>query len=280
MHRSQRLHGPRPLKELGQHFLQDEDVAAAIVDGMKLNWEERALEIGPGRGVLLRFLLKRSRSVTAVEVDVRLQQSLQKTFGGHPGLTLVFGDFLEFDLADYLLQDTSSVKLVGNIPYSLSSPILFGIFEAVEGLQRENKVPLKSATLMLQREVAQRICASPGGRAYGGITVFRSLVAEADLLFDVPAEAFIPPPKIVSSVIRMTFYPEIRYDISDQHLFRDLVHTVFKKRRKMLRNSLGELFWIKPQWREEEFDYTHRPEELSVEEFIELFNKLKLPVSE
>lgn len=270
-----RLPGPRPLKELGQHFLQDENIAADIVERMNLRWEERTLEIGPGRGVLLHFLLKKCRSVTAVEIDQRLQKSLLKLYGGHPGLSLLFGDFLKFDLREYLLEDSTEVKIVGNIPYSLSSQILIHLFEVAQQMQMEGQVPLNSATLMLQREVARRICAIPGGREYGGITVFRSLVGQAELLFDVPAEAFVPPPKITSSVIQIRFYPEARYDIGDQFLFRNLVQTVFKKRRKMLKNSLGDLFWTDSQWSKNEFDFTLRPEELSVEDFIRLFRILK-----
>ena len=105
MRKPVRVHGPRPLKELGQHFLQDEEIAADIISSMGLKWEDRALEIGPGRGVLLRFLLKRSHRVTAIELDKRLLKSLQKTFGGHPGLDLQFDDFLAFDLNAYVTEE-------------------------------------------------------------------------------------------------------------------------------------------------------------------------------
>lgn len=276
MRKPSRVHGPRPLRELGQHFLQDEEIASDIIDSMGLRWEERALEIGPGRGVLLRFLLKHSHKVTAVELDDRLIKSLQRTFSGHPGLELIFSDFLEFDLPGYVLSGDSPVKIVGNIPYNLSSPILLRIFDAARDLQADAGDRLKTATLMLQREVAQRICASPGGRAYGGITILRSLVASAELLFNVPSEAFIPPPKVTSSVIQIRFFPEDRYPIDDLVLFGDLVHTVFQQRRKMLKNSLGRLLWVRPDWAEVDFDLTRRPEDIDVEEFIRLFEFVKL----
>ena len=271
------------MKELGQHFLQDEEIAAEIVASMGLRWEERALEIGPGRGILLRFLLKASHRVTAVELDRRLQKSLEKTFAGHPGLELVFDDVMKFDLMNYLISELTPVKLVGNIPYSLSGPILFHIFGVVERLQESGEVVLKSATLMLQKEVAERLCAEPGGRIYGGLTVFRSLVADARLLFDVPGEAFFPPPKVTSSVIRLEFFPAVRFQIKDRFLFQQFIHHVFAQRRKMLKNSLASLRWMcedkaqvdhaqKRIGLPDDFDFTRRPEELSVEDFIRLFH--------
>lgn len=275
MRRQRHPSGPRPLKELGQHFLIDEEAASNIVASMKLRWEERALEIGPGRGVLLRFLLKQSHQVTAVELDARLCKPLQKTFGGHPGLELVFGDFLQFDLQNYISQDDSPVKLVGNIPYSLSSPILFRLFEVATELQGRDVFSLKSATLMLQREVAERICADPGDRACGAITILRSLVADAELLFNLPPSAFLPPPKVTSSVIRLKILPKARCEIADRPRFGELVQHVFKQRRKMLKNSLGGLPWLIPDWQRVDFDFTRRPEELSLGEFVQLFDLIR-----
>jgi len=271
----QRVVGPRPMKELGQHFLADEETASNIVQAMNLRWEDRSLEIGPGRGVMLRFLLKQSHKVTAIELDARLKRSLEMTFGGHPGLDLVFDDFLKFDLLSYIDSADSPVKLVGNIPYNLSAPILIRLFDLSGELQRRGNNALKSATLMLQKEVAARICARPGGRIYGGITVQRSLVADAELLFTVPPESFIPSPKITSAVIRLDFFSQHKHDIADLGYFKDLVRHVFLQRRKMIKNTIGGLHWIQPDWKDIEFDLTKRPEELSLEKFIELFNKLK-----
>ncbi len=276
------IRGPRPQKELGQHFLQDEEIGMQIVRALDLRWEDRALEIGPGRGVLLRFLLKASHQVTAIELDWRLKKSLERAFGGHPGLNLVFDDFLKFDLPGYLAADPAPVKIVGNIPYSLSSPILFRLFETVESLQAQGSFPLKSAVLMLQKEVAERLCADPGGRAYGTITVFRALMADARLLFKVPAAVFLPPPKVTSAVVRLDFFPEQRYQLGDPTLFRQLVHHLFAQRRKMLKNRLASFL---EKWSDNrspaalpnlklpaDFDLSRRPEELSVQEFIDLYH--------
>lgn len=271
-----RLKGPSPQKELGQHFLQDEEIASQIVRAMDLKWEDRALEIGPGRGVLLRFLLKACHQITAVELDARLRKSLEKTFGGHPGLDLIFADIMRFDLGSYIRTESTPVNVVGNIPYSLSSVILFRLFETTQRLIEQGDTRLKSATLMLQKEVAQRVCAPPGGRDYGIVTVMRALVAEARLLFTVPSAAFIPPPRVQSAVIKLDFYSEPRYGIADRLWFDDLVNHVFARRRKMLKNTLGSWRWIKPDWWQTDFDFTRRPEELSTEEFIELFDKIRL----
>jgi 16S rRNA (adenine1518-N6/adenine1519-N6)-dimethyltransferase len=242
---------------------------------MDLRWEDRALEIGPGRGVLLRFLLKASHRVTAVELDLRLRPSLEKNFGGHPGLDLVFDDFMRFDLVDYIHQVSTPVKVVGNVPYSLSSSILFRLFETAQKLMDQGAPRMKSATLMLQREVAQRLCSAPRNKNYGIITVLRALVAEAELLFTVPPTAFIPPPKVYSAVARLNFHSKPLYSITNPQLFSDLVHHVFTQRRKMLKNTLGSWHWINPDWTRVDFDLTRRPEELSTQEFIDLFDKIK-----
>jgi 16S rRNA (adenine1518-N6/adenine1519-N6)-dimethyltransferase len=265
-----RIHGPRPRKELGQHFLQDEEIACEIVRSAGISWADRTVEIGPGRGVLLRFLLKASHHVTAIELDYRLQALLHTTFGGHPGLDLIFADFMAFDLAGFVTQDSAPVVVVGNIPYSLSSPILFRLLETAQALRTEDKPRLRSAVLMVQREVARRIAASPGGRDYGGITVLRALVAEAKLLFEVPPSAFFPPPKVTSALVRLDFFAEPRYAVKDAAAFSALVHHVFRQRRKMLKNTLGSMIGIKADWQTVEFNFTRRPEELSAQEFVRL----------
>jgi 16S rRNA (adenine1518-N6/adenine1519-N6)-dimethyltransferase len=264
------------LKELGQHFLVDEEIAQRIVQAMDLGWQDRALEIGPGRGVLLRFLLKKSRQVLAVEIDRRLQKPLEKTFGGHPGLELRFEDFLHFDLESYVESAPEPVKIVGNLPYSLSAPILMRLFDAAETLQKRDGHRLASATLMLQKEVALRICADVGDKAGSNITVLRALTADARYLFDVPAEAFHPPPKVTSAVLQLLFYAKPRWRLSNRIQFKEMIRHVFLKRRKMLKNTLGGLPWIRPDWREVDFDLSRRPEELTMEDFIRLYNHLKI----
>lgn len=267
--------GPRPLKELGQHFLIDEEIALRIADAAHLKWEDRAFEIGPGRGILLRYLLKQSHKVTAVEVDYRLQKSLLAIFKGHPGLNLIFDDIINFDLDAYILEEKSRVNLLGNLPYNLSSPILFKLFETAEKLQQTENNRFVSATVMLQREVAERICADPGNREGGGITISRALVADAELLFHVPPEAFHPPPKVTSSVMQLNFYGKKKYEIADQYQFFTLVRHVFRSRRKMLKNTISGLLWLKPDWQQTDFDFSQRPEALTLPEFIRMFHLIR-----
>ncbi|MBU1651120.1 hypothetical protein KKA00_02780, partial [bacterium] len=221
------------------------------------------------------FLLKQSQKVTAVEVDYRLQKSLLSAFGGHPGLNLIFEDILTYDLDAYIAEEETPVKLLGNLPYNLSSPLLFKLFETAERLQTSEVNPFQSATLMLQREVAERICTDPGTRAGGGITIFRALVAEAELLFHVPPNAFHPPPKVTSSVLQLRFYNRRKYDIVDQYQFIALVHHVFRSRRKMLKNTVAGLSWLKPDWQQQDFNFTQRPEALSLNEFIRMFDLIR-----
>ncbi len=274
MLRQSRVHGPRPLKELGQHFLIDEEIASDIIKAMQLKWEDQTLEIGPGRGVLLRFILKKTHKVTAIEIDRRLQKQIEKTFGGHPGLEIIFGDFLQFDLLGFFEAAESRVKVVGNIPYNLSGPILKKLLKIAWELQQKSHNSMHSATLMLQGEVAERVCASPGGRSNGWMTVFRSLVADAELLFSVPATAFMPPPKVTSAVIQLKFFQKPKFALTKIDLFIDLIQHVFRQRRKMLKNSIKGLSWMREDRNHIDFDLTRRPEELSVEEFINLFNIL------
>lgn len=270
------LSGPRPRKELGQHFLLDEEIAERIVAAMDPAWSDRALEIGPGRGVLLRFLLKSFRQVTAVEIDPRLQKPLQRTFGGHPGLNLIFDDFLRFDLGAFIGGDSAPVKIVGNVPYALSGTILFHLLDAATDQIQSGKSTLRNATLMLQKEVAQRIAAEPGSRIYGAITVLRALCADATLLFTVPPTAFSPPPKVTSAVVRLDFHERPRFQLADRLGFNQLVHHVFAQRRKMLKNTLGTFYDIRPDWQEADFDFTRRPEELGAVEFARLFQLVKI----
>ncbi|MFH1861815.1 MAG: 16S rRNA (adenine(1518)-N(6)/adenine(1519)-N(6))-dimethyltransferase RsmA [bacterium] len=277
--RSILIGSPRPRKELGQHFLQDEEIAYQIVHSMDLRWEDRALEIGPGRGILLRFLLKQCRQVTAVELDIRLAKTLKSIFGGHPGLTLVFDNFQRFDLESYVNASAAPVKVVGNIPYFLSSVILFRLFELVARLHEQHQNPLKSATLMLQREVAQRLCATAGGRVYGTISIFRALVADAELLFDVPGSAFFPPPRVTSAVVQLRFFPEQRFHIVDFFRFQEFVHHIFAQRRKMLKNTVNSIRWVRPDWRSIDADFSKRPEEFAAAELVALFHQL-LPSQE
>ena len=253
----------KPKKALGQHFLNDLEIAkkiAATIEGQELPLSARewaqipVLEIGPGMGVLSQFLLKNGRTIKAVELDEESVEFLNKVF---PDLNVVHADFLKMDL-DTLFP--SVFALIGNYPYNISSQIFFKVLDYRE------KIPVVAG--MLQKEVAQRICSKPGSKVYGILSVLLQAWYDCLYLFDVPPGVFTPPPKVTSGVIRLT--RNSRKSLGcDEKLFKTIVKTSFGQRRKTLRNSLASLI---PQGCTLLQDpvLSRRPETLSVEEFINI----------
>lgn len=250
-------------KALGQHFLTDMDVAkriAGVIDREELPEEARkwgnlpVLEVGPGMGVLSRFLLDAGRNVKAVEIDSESVEYLRRVF---PGLAVTGGDFLKMDLTEFFGGDFA---LIGNYPYNISSQIFFKVLDYKES------IPVVAG--MLQKEVAERICCKPGSKVYGILSVLLQTWYDCEYLFSVPPGVFSPPPKVMSGVIRLT--RNSRTDLGcDGKLFKIVVKTAFGQRRKTLRNSLGGLIpSTAPVMREPIMGL--RPERLGVEEFIML----------
>ena len=225
--------GVPPKKSLGQNFLADENVASRIVRSASLTRDDAVVEIGPGQGALTRELAEKAGSVTAIELDERLAGHLKENLGGLPNLQVVSGDALAFPYESL----PGKVKVVANLPYYISTPIITKLLGAHD--------KISSMILMLQKEVAQRITASPGGRDYGYMSVMVQFYAEAEMLFSVPKEAFRPVPKVDSAVVRLNLRkaPE---DVSDAVFFERVVSASFSKRRKMLRNSLKNSSVIPP----------------------------------
>jgi len=243
-----------PKKSLGQHFLKDESTARKIAESLLCENCDSVLEIGPGMGILTRFLLKRNfRDFRVVEIDRESVEYLRKNL---PELkNIITGDFLKTDL-DSLFQ--GNVAITGNFPYNISAPILFRVLEF------RNKI--RELTGMFQREVAQRICARPGSKTYGILSVLIQAYYNAEYLFTVSENVFYPPPKVKSGVIRL-----IRNGVDklncDEELFFRVVKSSFNQRRKMLRNSIRASFLLSS----EDNRFFHlRPEQLTVEQFIEL----------
>ncbi len=214
---------------LGQHFLIDGEVAARTVQLAELDPGATVLEIGPGRGALTDRLRAAGHPVVAVELDEALAAALEAR--EDPELTIVRGDFLRVDLAR-LPGDV--LPVVANLPYSTGTAIVTRLLEQ----------PLRFPRLvvMLQLEVAQRLCAAPGSRSYGGLTVLCALQASASFGFVVPPSAFAPRPKVDSAVVRLDVSPEPRVEVADRRLFRRVVQAAFAQRRKTLRNALGAGF--------------------------------------
>lgn len=243
----------KPKKALGQHFLTDLNVARRIADTLDDHSSLPALEVGPGMGVLTQFLLEKKLDLTVVELDSESVAWLKTHF---EGLKIVEGDFLNLDLAQ--LMGNEPFTVIGNYPYNISSQIFFHI------LDYKDLIPCCSG--MLQREVAERIAAAPGTKARGILSVLLQAWYDIRYLFTVSEGVFNPPPKVKSGVIKLT--RNSRTDLGvDPDLFKSVVKTTFGQRRKTIRNSVRSLC---PDFPADEPLGALRPEQLSVEQFIEL----------
>lgn len=216
-------------KRFGQHFLEPAWVAK-LIDAIAPQAADCFLEIGPGRGAITAPLSSRARQVTAVEVDRDLAAALQSR--ALPNVTVVTADVLDADLAAIAAQHGGRVRVAGNLPYNISSPILFRLLEASASGDFED------ATLMLQKEVADRIVATPGTRDYGVLTLSTAMRADVRQLLALPPGAFRPAPKVRSAVVRLTFRPPPPY-VADPDLVVRIVRSVFTQRRKTVTNALA-----------------------------------------
>ena len=243
----------RAKKFLGQHFLKDLSVAQKIAETIE---EGLVLEIGPGMGVLTQFLLKNPRiQLTAIEID---RESVAYLKEWYPELHLIEGDFLKLDLD--VIYPSGNFNVIGNYPYNISSQIFFKV------LEYKDRIPVCAG--MIQKEVAERIASKPGNKAYGILSVLLQAYYDIEYLFTVDEHVFNPPPKVKSAVIRMTRNERKHLDC-DETLFKQVVKTAFNQRRKQMRNSLQPLVGKGNPLLEEKI-FTKRPEQLSVEEFVEL----------
>ncbi|MCQ2974585.1 MAG: 16S rRNA (adenine(1518)-N(6)/adenine(1519)-N(6))-dimethyltransferase RsmA [Bacteroidales bacterium] len=261
----------KPKKKLGQHFLTDENIAQRIANSIDFKDENYpkpiCLEIGPGTGVLTKYLMQNQDiDLNVIEID---QESVEYLMANYPSLynenRIIGGDFLQIDLKKYL-QDFPII--CGNFPYNISSQIFFKILD--------HKDTVKQVVCMIQREVAQRISNHEGTKEYGILSVFLQAYYDIEYLFGVDEHVFNPPPKVKSAVIRLK-RNNVEQLPCDEKLFRRIVKESFNLRRKMLRNSLAKYFKGLP---EEEKYLTLRPEQLSVNDFIELTNLLSKNIVE
>ncbi len=254
------------MKKLGQHFLKDPNIARKIVDSLQLPESSLVIEIGPGRGVLTKWLVQKPWQVVAVEVDPRLVENLKDHLTA-PNLRLLNADFLTLDL-NSLWQDVPDVAvgLIGNLPYNISSPILFKLLKHFRRIRQ--------AVFMVQKEVGERIAAPPGSKTYGILSVLCQFYARVEYLFSVPPQLFSPPPRVHSGVVRLTLNPRAEEQLADPALFKRLVKLTFQQRRKMLRNSLSQLLPVS-KLTGLSIELSRRPENLSVAEFVELANQIQ-----
>lgn len=245
----------RAKKHLGQHFLKDENIAKKIAETLTLNGYKTVLEIGPGMGVLTKYLLdKKNLTTYVIEIDSESVDYLKANYLNLAN-RIIEKDFLKYDLNEVFKDE--SFAIIGNFPYNISSQIVF------KTLEMRNQVPEFSG--MFQKEVAKRICEKEGSKSYGILSVLTQAFYKAEYLFTVPPQVFSPPPKVDSGVLRLT--RKENYTLPcDEKLFFKVVKTAFQQRRKTLRNSL-KTFNLSDNLKANVI-FGKRPEQLSVQEFI------------
>jgi 16S rRNA (adenine1518-N6/adenine1519-N6)-dimethyltransferase len=244
----------QPKKSLGQHFLNDEGIARKIAAALTGDGYKSVLEIGPGMGILTKFLIERRFfDLRVIEIDNESVHYLKENF---PDLKeIIRGDFLTMDIDSHF---PDKLAIIGNFPYNISTQILFRVLQ--------NRGKIEEVCGMLQKEVAERICGKPGSKTYGILSVLLQAFYTTDYLFTVPEHVFSPPPKVKSGVIRLKRNDIKKLDC-DESLFIRVVKAGFNQRRKTLRNSIRSAFDL---IREDYKDFHLRPEQLSVEQFVQM----------
>jgi 16S rRNA (adenine1518-N6/adenine1519-N6)-dimethyltransferase len=250
----------RPRKRFGQHFLKDFDVVQRIVAAIDPHDDEHIVEIGPGMGVLTEKLLPLVAKLDAVELDRDLIPKLQATYLPLGDFAIHSADALRFDFCT-LAANNKKLRIVGNLPYNISTPLIFHLIEQVHCIQDMH--------FMLQKEVVDRLAARPNSSDYGKLSVMIQYHCAVHSLFNVPPDAFSPPPKVDSSMVHLEPHPLPPVQIKDLAIFKKLVSSAFAQRRKTLRNNLKD--WLSnDQWQAVGIDPQRRAETLSLEEFARL----------
>jgi 16S rRNA (adenine1518-N6/adenine1519-N6)-dimethyltransferase len=270
--------GIRPRKRFGQNFLIDQSVLNDIINAASLSSHDTVIEIGAGTGILTRFLASYAGEVFAVEIDEGLFRILESVFRDTPNVSLIHDDILELDLPALPdILSAEAVKIVGNLPYYITSPIL------IKMLDESSSISIKTILVMVQEEVGKRITASPGSKDYGALSIAVGYHSNAEILRHVSARSFYPRPKVDSVLIKLNIMSQPRVKVKDQKLFFQIVKAAFQYRRKTLRNALllmtasGEIKigdsinFILDNY---DFDFQRRGETLSIEEFAKIANAI------
>ncbi len=268
-------HGFRHSKSLGQNFLSDIHIIEDIVDGSDIEPEDLVIEIGPGMGVLTAAAAERAGKVIAVEIDKKLIPILKETLAEYDNVEIINADIMKTDLTEIVEAnrpaDGGKVRVIGNLPYYITTPIIMKLLE--------ESVPADSITIMMQKEVADRIKAGPGGKDYGALTVAVGFYCTITHVADAPKEVFVPRPKVDSTVIRLDLRKECPVDLIDQKIFFETVKGGFGQRRKTLLNSLTGVRGLpKPEIADAldaaGIDPKRRAETLSLDEFAAVANEI------
>lgn len=221
-------------KKYGQNFLIDANILEKIVDAAGVNQKDCVLEIGPGIGTMTQYLCEHAREVVAVEIDKKLIPILeQDTLSAYDNITIINDDILKVDI-NAIVQEKNNgnpIKVVANLPYYITTPIIMGLFES--------RVPLCSITIMVQKEVAERMQVGPGTKDYGALSLAVQYYARPEVMLTVPASCFMPRPNVDSAVIKLTRHDNPPVKVSDEKLLFDIIRASFNQRRKTLVNALG-----------------------------------------
>lgn len=247
-----------PLKRFGQNYLQDQNIIKKIISEINPKESDRIIEIGPGQGAITQMLLESKANLTAIEIDKRVIDDLKARF---TDLHLLQSDFLKMDLNQFAIESGKKLRVVGNIPYNITSPILFKLFE--------NNTVVQDAVFMVQYEVARRMTAKIGSKEYGILSVLLEYFGSTKLAFKVSPNVFYPKPNVYSAIVHIIFNNK-RNDPQFNFLFKSIVKSSFGNRRKTLKNSLSNGIFANVNFSDCIIDISLRAEQLNVDDFIKL----------
>ena len=247
----------KPLKKFGQNYLVDKNTILKFVNAFNPKSDDHIIEIGPGRGAITTELASRTKFLTAIEIDDRIIGELTKKF---PQVNFIFDDILKIELSQ-ILNPKFKYRVIGNIPFNLTSPILFKLIL--------NRNYFSDASFIIQLEVAQRIVAKPNSKSYGILSVLLNYFAEVNLEFEISPNVFYPKPKVKSAVIKLDFNKKLEDDL-DIHLFIKVVKASFGNRRKTLKNSLNNSIFKGCNFVGLDIDFSKRAENLTITDFVKI----------
>ena len=262
-------------KKFGQNFLIDEHVLGKIIRSAEITEDDFVVEIGPGIGTLTQYLAASAREVAAIEIDDALIPILEDTLSAYDNVTVIHEDVLKVDLCKLAEEKNGGkpIKVVANLPYYITTPIIMGLFE--------NHVPVENITIMVQKEVADRMKTGPGSKDYGALSLAVQYYAKPELVANVPPNCFMPRPRVGSAVIRLTRHAEVPVQAEDEKLMFQMIRASFNQRRKTLVNGLGNApeLHIPKEMTTEVLDEmglsaSVRGEALTLEQFAELSNRI------
>lgn len=250
-------------KRFGQNFLIDDGIIGRIARSVNANADQQVVEIGPGKGAITELIIADCPHLKVVELDRDLIPWLKVKFEGYPDFEVIAADALKVDFA--ALAGGRPLRIVGNLPYNISTPLIFHLLSFVGKVQDMH--------FMLQKEVVQRMGAEPGSKTYGRLSIMVQYWCRVEYLFDVPPQCFAPAPKVDSAIVRLTPRAKPEVEARDHKVLQELVTAAFSQRRKTLRNTLKQLM-SSDAIDQLDFDTSRRPETISVTEFVTLANNL------